>query len=391
MKSPSSRRNFLAAGLALPAAGLAHPPTKSRSPAKPQDVVKRQPPKFTYRTLGKTGLKPTAVGFGCMITSDQSVIERAADIGITYFDTARGYQGGNNERMVGAALKAKRNSLILSSKTHAPTKEGALADLDTSLKELGTDHLDIWYLHAKSKPEQLTDELMEAQNIAKQQGKIRFAGVSTHGGQPELFPAVIAKKHFDVILTAYNFTMDPSMDGLIQSAKDAGIGIVAMKVMAGGFRQIKPGNPRYDTFQRDGAMLSMLKWVLRNKNVDTTIPSITDFDQLDQNLKAMSEPFTPADEKLLAARLEHLRPLYCRMCGNCDGVCAEGPAGRRPDPLRLLCRRLRPVRHGARAVPGPAGRICRMCAAPIASECTISCPHGVRVSERVSRAQELFA
>ena len=57
-----------------------------------------------------------------------------------------------------------------------------------------------------------------------------------------------------------------------------------MKVMAGGFRQIKQGNPRYDTFHRDGAMLAMLKWVLRNKNVDTTIPSITDFDQLDQNL-----------------------------------------------------------------------------------------------------------
>ena len=59
---------------------------------------------------------------------------------------------------------------------------------------------------------------------AKQQGKIRFAGVSTHSGQKDLFPAAIAKKHFDVILTSYNFTMDPAMDGLIQSAKEAGIG-----------------------------------------------------------------------------------------------------------------------------------------------------------------------
>ncbi len=102
-----------------------------------------------YRTLGKTGLKVTSVGFGCMITSDASVIEKAADLGINYFDTARGYQGGNNERMVGAALKARRNSITLSSKTSAPNKPGALEHLDTSLKELGTDHLDIWYLHGK--------------------------------------------------------------------------------------------------------------------------------------------------------------------------------------------------------------------------------------------------
>jgi predicted aldo/keto reductase-like oxidoreductase len=386
----SSRRNFLAAGLAMPAAALANTAGAPSPAAPPPQGAVRDTPKFTYRSLGKTGLKPTAVGFGCMITSDQSVIERAADVGITYFDTARGYQGGNNERMVGAALKAKRKSLILSSKSHAATKEAALADLDKSLSELGTDYLDIWYLHAKSKGSDLTDELMEAQQIAKQRGKIRFAGFSTHSGHGDVIPAGIAKKHFDVILTSYNFTMDPSMDGLIKAAKDAGIGIVAMKVMSGGFRQVKPGNPRYPIFQRDGAMLSMLKWVLRNPNVDTTIPSITDLDQLDQNLKAMSEPFSGADEKLLAAKLEQIRPLYCSMCGSCEGVCAKGlPVS---DLIRYvsyaegygqfsmareqfleLPRQLRDVR-------------CADC-----ERCTVACPNGVRVSERVARAQELFA
>jgi predicted aldo/keto reductase-like oxidoreductase len=391
MKSPSSRRSFLAAGLALPAAGLANTAADSKpSPVKPKDNVAGASPKFSYRPLGKTGLKPTAVGFGCMITSDQSVVERAADIGITYFDTARGYQGGNNERMVGAALKGKRNSLILSSKSGSPTKDRALADLDTSLKELGTDHLDIWYLHAKSKPEQLTDDLLEAQNIAKQQGKIRFAGVSTHGGQPELFPAVIASKHFDVILTAYNFTLDPNMDGLIQSAKSAGIGIVAMKVMAGGFRRIKPEDPKYATFKREGAMLSMLKWVLRNKNVDTTVPSITDLDQLDQNLKAMSEPFAPLDEKLLAMRLDQIRPLYCRMCGACEGVCAKGlPVA---DLIRYVSYsegygEFAMARDHFLELPETMRDVrCGDCA-----ECTVKCPNGVRVAERVARAQELFA
>src|SRR5512136_2800595 len=137
----TSRRNFLLSGLALPAA------LEKAANINAFTQGTKQAVKLTYRNLGKTGLKPTSVAFGCMITSDQSVVERAADLGINYFDTARGYQGGNNERMVGAALKSKRNSVIISTKTMARTKEEALQHIDTSLKELGTDHVDIWHLH----------------------------------------------------------------------------------------------------------------------------------------------------------------------------------------------------------------------------------------------------
>jgi hypothetical protein len=114
--------------------------------------------------------------------------------------------------MVGAALKGKRQNITLSSKTALRNQEAALADLDTSLRELGTDHLDIWYLHAKSKPADVTDELIDAQQTAKKAGKIRFAGVSTHSGQAELIPALIANPHIDVILTAYNFSMGQTLD-----------------------------------------------------------------------------------------------------------------------------------------------------------------------------------
>ncbi len=134
MNSRSSRRNFLAAGLALPVAASASrtDAPEPQAPARPSAAG----PAFTYRTLGKTGLKVTSLGFGCMITSDGSVVERAADLGITYFDTARGYQGGNNERMVGAALKKKRKDIVLSSKTQARNGADAMAHLDTSLREL---------------------------------------------------------------------------------------------------------------------------------------------------------------------------------------------------------------------------------------------------------------
>ena len=81
-------------------------------------------------------------------------------------------------------------------------------------------------------------------------------------------------------------------------------------------------------------MLAALKWVVRNPNVHTTIPSMTDMDQLDENLKAMAQPFSAADEKMLALQLDHITPLYCRMCGECDGQCRQGlPVA---DVLRFL-------------------------------------------------------
>jgi predicted aldo/keto reductase-like oxidoreductase len=386
----SSRRNFLLTGLAVPAAASAARSSADdqKQAAPPRAAIAS--PQLRYRVLGETGLRVTSVGFGCMVTSDGSVIERAADIGITYFDTARGYQGGNNERMVGAALKGKRQNITLSSKTHSATKEAALADLDTSLRELGTDHLDIWYLHAKEKPADVTDELIDAQQTAKKAGKIRFAGVSTHKGQAELIPALIANPHIDVILTAYNFSMGQTLDPVIAAAHAAGKGVVAMKVMAGGLRLAKPGNKLYDTFKKDGALLSALRWVLKSSDIDTTIPSITDLDQLEENLKAMTGGFTRSDETLLARHLERIAPLYCRMCGQCDGACAKGlPVA---DILRCLTYadgygQFSLGRERFLELPAEVAQVrCDSC-----STCTVDCPHGVRVSERLARAQELFA
>ncbi len=324
-----------------------------------------------------------------MITSDPSVIERAADIGITYFDTARGYQQGNNERMVGAALGAKRKQVVLSTKSHAPDKAGLLDHLDTSLRELKTDYIDIWYLHAKSKPEEITDDMIEVQQLAKKQGKIRFAGVSTHSSQQQLLPWIAQKGAFDVVLTAYNFSMDASMDQAIDTVAKKGIGVVAMKVMAGGFRSLKPTDPTYLKLKRDGALLAALKWCIKKPNISTTIPSMTDMDQLDENLKAMGNSFSNGDEKLLAQHLEQIQPLYCRMCGKCDGTCQKGlPVA---DVLRFLTyadgyRQFALGRERFQELaPEHAAVRCGDC-----TECTVNCPFGVRVSDRMARAQELF-
>jgi len=393
MKPHTSRRDFLQAGLALPAAGLAAHASVDRASGESARAASSNSldssSQLSYRILGKTGLKVTSVGFGCMITSDASVIERGADAGITYFDTARSYQHGNNERMVGAALKRKRKDLVLASKSDGRDKNSLLNDLDTSLRELGTDFLDIWFLHERDRISDVSDEMFEAQQVAKQQGKIRFTGVSTHKPK-ELIPFLVKKNAVDVVLTTYNFTMDKGMTEAVGQAGDAGMGVVAMKVMAGGFR---PGNTRrafYPQLTRQGALLAALKWVLKNPKVNTTIPSMTDMDQLAENLKAMAGPFTEAEEKLLAQQLERIAPFYCRMCGECEGACSKGlPVA---DLLRYLTYaegygQFSLGRERFSALPGEITAVrCRDCAS-----CAVDCPYGVNVASRVGRAQELFA
>jgi hypothetical protein len=379
----SSRRSFLAGGLVLPAAGLAMPRTAG-TPAIPSAAPVALD-KLTYRILGKTGLKVTSVGFGCMITSDASVIARAADAGINWFDTARGYQSGNNERMVGAALKSKRQQIHISTKTGGKDKAEALAHLDTSLKELGTDYVDVWYLHGKQTAAQLTDDLLEAQQIAKKAGKIRFAGVSMHSGHSEVIPAAIQSGKIDVVLISYNFTMGKTLDELIGKAKAAGLGVVAMKVMAGGFRRSQDNA----ILKREGAMTAALRWVLKNPDIGTTIPSMTDMDQFEANFKCMPEKFSSEDDKTLTAHLERISPVYCRMCSLCAGTCRRGlPVS---DLLRFVTYadgygQFSLGRERFQELPDDVTAVrCGDC-----SSCTVACPHGVKVAERISRAQELF-
>jgi len=346
--------------------------------------------------LGKTGEKITSLGFGCMLASDPAVIERAAEIGINYFDTARSYQNGQNERMVGAALKNWRKKVIIASKSPGQTKEAALRDLDTSLREIGTDYLDIWFLHSKSSAAEVKDELLEAQQEAKKAGKIRFAGVSFHFNMPEMLDHVVKRGMTDVALAAYNFTMEPKVGEAIQKARKSGLGVVAMKVMAGGYARIRRGDRLYgqnpdqltERLKRDGAMLASLKWTLRNKSVDTAIIGMTDFDELDENLRAMSEPFTGKDQGTLAAHLERISPMYCRMCGSCTGACDKGVQV--ADSLRCLTYadgygQFALARQRYQELPAPAVS-CTGCPA-----CTVECPHGVDVRGRLVQAQEIFA
>ncbi len=384
MNAPS-RRSFLTAGLVLPAVASASRPagpgqSQTQAPVKPLT-----PAPLQYRTLGKTGLRVTTVGYGCMITADPSVITRAVDMGINYFDTSRNYQGGQNERMVGAALGTKRKDIFLASKCDTHTGPGILAELDKSLTELGTDHLDVWHLHGLSDPAQITDELVEAQRKAKQQGKIRFTGLSTHN-LPAIVDRVIEAR-IEVLQVQYNFASAPSYGPAIEKLNQAGIGVIAMKVMA------KSGGRGRGTQQTQRPAefgTAALKWAIKNPAIATTVPSMTDNDQLDQNFKAMSERFTDSDARVLSARLEEISPYFCRMCGQCDGQCPKGlPV---PDMVRFVMYadgygQFPLGRENFQRLPAEHQAVrCSDC-----TSCAVHCPNGVHVSARLARAQELFA
>ena len=384
MKTDTSRRNFLAAGLALPVAGLASTTSSPTPPAPAPQQAGPTPGKIAYRVLGKTGLKVSTVGYGCMITSDPTVIARAVDMGINYFDTSRGYQNGQNERMVGAALGAKRKDVFLSSKCDQKTGAGILTELDTSLKELNTDHLDVWLLHGLGNPAQISDDLVDAQRKAKQEGKVRFIGVSTHT-LPAIVDRVIETK-LEVVQAQYNFASAAEWGPALEKLNQAGVGLVAMKVMArAGGRGRGAAAPRPATFAP-----AALKWAIKNSAIATTVPSMTDIDQLEQNFSVMAQQFTDADQKILTARLEEISPYFCRMCGQCDGQCPKGlPVG---DMVRFVM-----YADGYGQFPLGREHFLRMPAEHQAvrcdqcETCVVQCPHGVTVAERMIRAQELFA
>ncbi|MBZ5585551.1 MAG: aldo/keto reductase [Acidobacteriia bacterium] len=293
------------------------------------------------------------------------------------------YSGGNSERLLAQGLKGGLcQKVVLASKTPASDRKTFFADLESSLKNLETDHVDIWLLHAKDKPAAAPDELIEAGAEARKQGKIRFFGLSTHDIDAMVDRAVQTK--LDVVIISYSFAMGASRDAAIAKAQAAGIGLVAMKVMAATGGGMPPARPA-----RLKNPLAALKWVLKNPSITVAIPGTRDADMLEMNLRALTEKITPEDEKSLSARNEEIRPYYCRMCYRCTGQCPKGVPV--PDQLRILAyadfyNDFPFARTNFQRLPEEVRAIrCQDCAT-----CAVRCPNGVRVAERLIRAQEML-
>jgi len=374
-----SRRQFLQAGLALPAAGL----VSSNS----LDSAFQAPPQVVYRTLGKTGLKVSGVGYGIGFKPVTEVVARAIDMGINYFDTSRDY--GESEEIFSRVIKGKRDKIVIATKSGRRKKADVLQDLDTSLKMLGTDYVDIWHLHARDTPAAIPDEALEAMAEGKKSGKARFVGFSCHDPN-NMADFLIKTKVFDVMQTTYSFAIGSGYrDAAVKKLQDAGIGVIAMKVVVAltGLNLKGFDNP---PARKGEGPLAGIKWVLKNPAIGTTVPFMQTIPELEMNFRAMSEPYMPADEKLLYVLNEQIRPMYCRMCYECKGQCPKGVPV--TDVLRFLAYNdFAGNYHQAVANFRGLGREIRDVRCSDCSECAIKCPNGVHVRERLARAQELLA
>jgi uncharacterized protein len=384
-----SRRSFLGAAgslAALPAAA---------SPAADAPAF----PALRRRVLGRTGLSVTELGAGCEAVSDVAVLKRALDLGINFFDTARSYEAGNNERVLRAALGTRRPEIVLSTRSYAKDARGLAADLEASLEALGVSQLDVWYIGNKNDPAEVTDEMLDVQRQAQKAGKVRFRGLSVHVPS-RMMGLIVERGRFDVVQVPYNFAIgtrrDPlkvdgtGLDSSLTRLAAEGVGVVAMKVMAGGYDGRRPEDPLYGTYRQPGAHGAALRWALRDARVQTTSVRMVDVEQLEENVRAMAASYSPDDGRLLAARAASIGPRYCRMCGACDGACRAGL------DVATLVRCVTYVDgygdYGMGADRwarlGPARRDVRCDECP---GCTVDCPNGVRVREQLTRARALFA
>jgi aryl-alcohol dehydrogenase-like predicted oxidoreductase len=218
---------------------------------------------ISKRILGNTGIGVTILGLGgegILRTyghekEASQLINRAIDLGVTYFESARAYSG--SESYYGRALKNRRKEIFLASKSHARDKRGALSHLMETLELMMTDHLDLWQVHDMRTEEDMKevfgpDGALEAFADAKKKGLVRFIGVTGHH-DPSIVTRCIQDFDFDTVLIPVN-PAEPVyqsfIDKVIPVARHKGMGIVGMKTYFRGLAQRIPGYGTLETFFR---------------------------------------------------------------------------------------------------------------------------------------------
>jgi len=388
------RRDFLKTSVAG-LGGFIYLGSHENQPLKLVEDKREDEKKMVYRVLGKTGIKLPVITMGVMNTSNPNLVKVALNAGMFHLDTAQTYQKGTNEAMIGEELKGRpRDSFAISTKARLSidqktglyseeATEGAYTKkIDTSLKSLGLDYVDIYHHHGLWVRETvLYEPVLKALEKAKKAGKIRAIGVSTHRNEPEVIQAAIDSKIYDVVLTAYNFRQQhvAEVKKAITRAAEAGLGVVAMKTIGGVNVMEKPGSESID-------VKAALKWVLQDPNVHTIIAGFTTFDQMNVNLSIMKDMALTKTEKETLRKAALLSGLYCQGCGQCVSQCAyQLPI---PDLMRAYMyvygyRNLVAAQDLLFSLNLPAV-ICGDCAS-----CPVKCLNRWNVSERIQNVVRL--
>nr|WP_321306110.1 aldo/keto reductase [uncultured Sphaerochaeta sp.] len=281
-----------------------------------------------YKAFGKTGHTSSRVLFGAAAFWDVSQKEAdktlglLLDNGINHIDTARSY--GDAELRIGPWMKEHRSSFFLASKTNKRTKEEALVELKETLTRLQTDYIDLWQLHYLVEPDEWKTTMseggaLEAAIEAKEQGLVRFIGVTGHGVEaPSAHLRSLEVYDFDSVLLPYNYTMMQNSlyreqtQKLFEVCKKRDIAVQTIKSLARGElgEKEKIYATWYDPLTDEASIQRAVHWVLSNEQV--FLNSTGDIRILPHILKAAQETIRkPSDEEMEAlVKKEAITPLF---------------------------------------------------------------------------------
>src|SRR5438093_2493279 len=351
------------------------------------------------RPLGRTGMQMSDISFGCAGLDNVAVVKRALERGVTYFDTSPDYSRAGSEHTLGEGIKGHpRDKLFIVSKfctpdghlsNDTPVKD-VVAAVEASLQRLDTDYLDLAHIHACDSLDRLMNpNIHEACDRLKEQGKLRFLGVSSHTPHLEtVMRHAVESGRFDVIMVAYNFKNWPDLTTIFRDAKEKGVGVVAMKTLKGAKHTALSD---FTPTERESFAQAAFKWVLSNQNVSGLVVSINSLTQIDEYLHASGQPLQQADVDLLEKYDRLVGNDYCRPgCGACLSSCPyEVPIN---DVLRyaMYYENYSQQRVGmeayARIPAAHNASQCVDCKAP----CQQACPFEIPIKEKMLRADRLL-
>ena len=343
-----NRRNFLktvgAAGLVPALAGVSVaaasqetkvPPNEPNSKPKSKDKDSEFP-HVPKRKLGKTEIEVPVLSHGIMYNSleNQVILSTALKWGVSYWDTAHGYAGGNSELGIGKFLEKnpeiRKDLFIVSKASGAKTIEDVENRLQTSLKRMNTNYVDMYYgVHALSDPAQLTDELKQWAKSAKERKLIRAFGFSTHKNMEKCLMAASKLDWIDGIMTSYNFRLmqKPEMQEAVEACHKAGIGLIAMKIQG---LQIETDDDKklVKHFLEKGFTegQAKIKVVLEDQRFCAACVTMQNVAILTEDVAAVLDKtkLAQADKDVLAEYARATCSGYCAGCAEiCDGALAK--------------------------------------------------------------------
>lgn len=343
------RRNFLktvgAAGLSsvLVSTGVTAGQNQSNAEDKPQKPKYPQVPK---RKLGKTGVEVPSLSLGTLRvdTENQILLRRTLQSGVNYWDTAYNYSGGNSELGIGKFIaknkKVRKKLFIVTKASGARTVADMENRLQTSLKRMNTDYIDLYYgVHGLSDPAQLTDELKQWAEGAKKRKLIRYFGFSTHSNMAKCLAAAAKLDWIDAIMTRYSFRdmQNAEMQAAMDACHKAKIGLVAMKTVGRASRRRGSQPTETDAEKKLTEHLLQrgftreqvaIKLVLEDKRISSACVGMLTIPILNANVAAALDKtkLTQADRKVFKEYAKATCSGYCAGCAEiCDAALPDLP------------------------------------------------------------------